>query len=572
MTAERLRPLSWLFGREHEIDALNRLDELRPILDAVGARVVLFVEDADRSAGAGFEPGHVERLLWKLRNVAGLTFVLAVDAKRSPYDLAKLCDHIELLPEVQPHDVAKMIVLLREHCRNDFQLVAPSLPEGSKDPLELDLSQHRLLVYVRERFDGSPHAAITRLLATPRRIKHVIRRVDRAWRALAGEADLNDLIVLCVLREGAPDVFQFLVANIDSARNQSDDFDKRPDEVKRRWESLVAETEQARLAKPLIDALGIRQLSTTISARKQGVQDDEPHDYFRRILDEDIDAADVRDQLVLADIADWLDCRSGAMVDKLFVGTEQEDDYVRVWEYFAAAIPNSRFREIIEPVVHRLVDQRDPRVRPPVLASLWRENNRRHDKEILGPDRLVSLIRHALRTNLALANDLYYFWTSTRYGPYANDDRVAARRGLAAAAREIYSDPRALIGALRADDESFLWSVRALVLPEDQDEPPSDRREFADWNWLGQSLMDGSVIAPDVVLPQLVRLLGDVRTQPRIRPPGMVREYRLEPARLDALFERRADAVVRRIAAVVESTDWALLEAAAQCRDRLRQS
>jgi hypothetical protein len=572
LTADALVPLSWLFGSEQEVDALNRLDDLGAILRTVRARVVLFIEDADRGAGAGFEPGHVERLLWRLRDVQGLTFVLAVDEKRSPYDLTKLCDHIELLPAVDQDDVARMIVLLREHCRSDFTVRAPSPGDGTKDPLDLDVAQPRMLAYMRERFSGSPRVAIARLLVTPRRIKHVIRRVDRAWRALAGEVDLNDLIVMSALREGAPDVFRFLVANIDSARNQSDEFDKRPDEVKRKWESLLAESDQARIAKPLADALGIRQISSAVATRKQSVQHDEPHDYFRRILEQEVDPADVRDQVVLKDIGEWLEGHASPMVDKLFDGTDQDEGYVRVWEYCAAEIPNPRVSDLVDTIVRRLVDRRDPRVRPPVLASLWRENNRRHDKEVLSTARLVSLIRHALSSNLALANDLYYFWTSTRYGPYVNDNRIEVRQGVASAARDIYADPRLLIGALRADDESFLFSIRGLVLPEDQDEPPSALREFTDWAWMAQPLIEAVAAAPEAVLPQLVRLVGEARSSPRLRPVGMMREYRLDFARLDALFGVDAETVVRQLANVESSGDWAVLEAVAQCRERLRRS
>jgi predicted component of type VI protein secretion system len=110
------------------------------------------------------------------------------------------------------------------------------------------------------------------------------------------------------------------------------------------------------------------------------------------------------------------------------------------------------------------------------------------------------------------------------------------------------------------------------VLPEDQDEPPSDLRELADWAWLAQPLIEASEVDPDAIFPQLVRLLGHARTHPRIRPPGMVREYRFDSARLDGLFGPLADAVVRLIADVSDSSDWAVLEAAAQCRERLQQT
>ena len=56
------------------------------------------------------------------------------------------------------------------------------------------------------------------------------------------------------------------------------------------------------------------------------------------------------------------------------------------------------------------------------------------------------------------------------------------------------------------------------------------------------------------------------------RRSAVFRVVRALPAIVEALFGGDADTVVRQIAAIGDSTDWAVLEAAAQCRERLRQS
>ena len=64
--AEPTGILSKALGIESGSDSIDELNRLTPILEALNARVVLIIEDAER-AGEGFETRHLERLLWALK-------------------------------------------------------------------------------------------------------------------------------------------------------------------------------------------------------------------------------------------------------------------------------------------------------------------------------------------------------------------------------------------------------------------------------------------------------------------------------------------------------------------------
>lgn len=119
MQAEPSGRLSRFFEPFHVVDPVATLGTVSPLLECLGARIVILLEDADRAAGTDFDPQHIERLLWSIRNIERLTFVVAATAQFE-IDFAKLCDHIEILPRIDPVDVTKNILELRNKSLSKF--------------------------------------------------------------------------------------------------------------------------------------------------------------------------------------------------------------------------------------------------------------------------------------------------------------------------------------------------------------------------------------------------------------------------------------------------------------------
>lgn len=562
LAPEKLRPLERFLGTDHEQDVLRRLRRLPAILELLNVRVVLFVEDADRAPGAGFDPTQLERLLWILKELRCITFVLAL-SRQATIDVTKLCDHIERLPRLGVERVRQTLRTLRTHCENDFHYIRPLAGRSASDPLELDSS---VMSYVRARIGRKgPVEAMAGLLPTPRHLKHLIRRVERTWRSLHGEVNINDLIILTALREGAPGVHDFLVWNIETAREEAQEFAQAPKLLHDQWKKRLAEDPESALASSLVDALQIRQLSESVSTAPQRVQSDEPNDYFRRMLSEELDQGTLRDQEVLREIYDWKRQRSPVMVQRLAAATERRDRYVDLWEYFSAEITNEELNELIGTLFEKYLARRAPDIQMPALMSCWRQRNRRHDRAIVPVERLQAMIRQALPVSLPMANDLYYFWASVHYGPFTGEDRTRVRLDVVAAAKQMYSDGQKLTEAVSvAHEESHLWAIRGLIQPRDQEEPASELQDLSEWQWLGPVLLDAVPQNPRLLLGQMARVVGEVNRL--LRTEGGLQEvYELRTDRVQALFaDRAAEALLALTTAPVVEADWILRAASIQ--------
>ena len=159
------------------------------------------------------------------------------------------------------------------------------------------------------------------------------------------------------------------------------------------------------------------------------------------------------------------------------------------------------------------------------------------------------MIATALPESLQLANDLYYFWTSTTYGPFRVDERVAVRQAMAERSRELFQDPRALIRAVRGDQEG--WALRGLVMPADQEEPRSTESDPADWSWMARPTSEAVRERPELMAKQLGHLLGDT---------GHTADYRLDWQRTEAFCGAELVGIMRSVAEL-SATDNFIVEA-----------
>jgi hypothetical protein len=73
-------PTGWiakLIGQAQEGDPVEQIGRLAPVLDALQARVILFLEDVERAEEAGFDTRHLQRFLWAIRGTDRVSYVLA---------------------------------------------------------------------------------------------------------------------------------------------------------------------------------------------------------------------------------------------------------------------------------------------------------------------------------------------------------------------------------------------------------------------------------------------------------------------------------------------------------------
>src|SRR5260221_6228120 len=85
------------------------------------------------------------------------------------------------------------------------------------------------------------------------------------------------------------------------------------------WKALIKKSPNGDAVQRLVDVLGVQKLVGRVIGRGsegvQGVANDGPTDYFRRMLAERLAAGEVRDQDVLRDVARWKQDRGGPMFE-----------------------------------------------------------------------------------------------------------------------------------------------------------------------------------------------------------------------------------------------------------------
>ena len=166
------------------------------------------------------------------------------------------------------------------------------------------------------------------------------------------------------------------------------------------------------------------------------------------------------------------------------------------------------------------------------------------------------MIATALPESLQLANDLYYFWTSTTHGPFTVDERVVVRQAMAEESRKVFRDPRALIRAVRGDQEG--WALRTLVMPADQEAPRSIESDPADWSWMARPASEALLERPELMAKQLGHLLND--TDHTVELDRVTTNYKLDWERTEAFCGAELVGILRSVADL-SATDNLIVEA-----------
>lgn len=550
-SAEPSGRLSAILAHENAGDSLEVLQELSGVLTPIGARVLLVVQDLER-AGSEFDTRHLQRLLWALRDVDGIQFLLLVDPEHAIADCPKLCDSIELVPPVEVEHVARLLKVAYDHWRTKFDDIDPHPDRRRDDKLRLDVAlAGDMAEYLRRTGRDTPLDALVALLDTPRALKHVLRRVDDSWNNLHGEAELADIIAVSALRHGAEPAYRFLLSNIDPARHEPDDMFPKTKEIKDEWASVLQEVPSPSAVQVLVDLLGVKQLTEngirSTQTSPQDVSESEPVDYFRRIVAEGLSPAELQDQTVLRDIDEWKNSRSGPLLERVAAATETDDEYVRVWEHFSIRHTEAELIELVDGLVSRL-KERDGRTAAADhrgLIGLWRRCNRRLQRN-QHAEWLRGLILGAIPVSLHLATGLYYYWTGN-HGIVDDARREDIRRSIVDKVRATFRSGSALAKVLTPREP---YMIGRLIT-----QTGADRRAeaFEEWkDYLPNLLLDGSRTDPDVIVPEIANLVGDEQSgivaAGNEYPPIFINRYAIDRARMTAVFGERVDEVLNVLA------------------------
>lgn len=536
-------------------DPLAQFQSLSGILKAVNARLVVVVEDLDRTSSSRFDRKEIAALLFRLKETDNVSFILAAGQSSSgDLDFSKICENIELVKEFEPEEIAAIIQAVRRHCLRDFKHVPTSSSESPWNRVASWFSAARDDIALGE--------AAARLLRTPRSIKQALAHTYRAWEKTYGEIDFDHLFATNILRHSAPEAFDFLLCRWtqlnNDPKNWGDDRKKLPEIQKRyqeEWERATKNVEWSpRAALGIIEFLlptSSEYLQSRTAFSNRTIQGVATKRYWERAVSQHVDATQVRDQAVIADMQEWQATKDPA--GKLLTGIIEGGDYVQVFDYFAPDFFRGLPQESLQLGNQVLVTLR---TRYGATASeVYTRDGfdvvRRLFSNVVPPESpagrywLENQIRLSVPVSLMLTSDLLGTWAVPSSLLTLPEERDELYRLTESLARESCSTGKSLLKVLHPtmhyDVARF---VRRLVHAE-HGTPPFTLDQLA---WFGNALVDALAVNSKCVAPKIAYLLSE-----QLRGPdhaGWIHQFKV--GRLFPLFGSNSRAVLEALKSYAE--------------------
>jgi hypothetical protein len=551
---------------QKESDPSIQLKRLEPILKATGLRLCLVVEDVDRGPSSTFDPSHVSAMLNRIREVANVSFILTTSVEsRNRIDFTKLCDHIEIIPKVDKDSVWRLLRLLHESCVNRFGDIDP-MPARTREETAGRLYGFGMSGFKIETPYRLLSHSIATLVDTPRKLKHVVRSTLRCWRKIHGQVDIDELVVMNILRACAPEAFDFLLHKIALLRLHKGDFignnqagvkNERLEAAAEDWRMVAEKATGWDTASALhLMSFLLPGVSESIANKKfheasrapQGVGKSGPVDYFRRIVSEGLDDEDLSDQEVLQMRLDWT--RGQSQPNILARKIYEDQKFCRLWKHFDQSNPTPRLLDLADQLFRIILDTEGAN------AAMTQENGasilhwrayQTLGREKANTEWMKQNILKAMQCSLGFVNDLYYFWASASYGIVPINDRDEARMFIVQHFKSILKTCTIQEFAnIIGDSDPKI--IKEMILPSwGDDVPKSILSEPSDWIGTGDYLIRVAELRPETIIPQIVLLIAKEARQVgfNFTEPQTAYQYKIDHELVKTMFAGSEERLMR---------------------------
>jgi hypothetical protein len=335
-------------------------------------------------------------------------------------------------------------------------------------------------------------------------LRHTLGRTYAAWQELCGEIDWHHLLAVNVLRFAAPECFSFLVRRWDrlrappssDARYGGDRIARIRQSVANDWQQTIQNVEwnptaASRVMDFILPAsegwLVENARGASAGNTPQGVQDER---YWRRALNEALDPIDVRDQVVIRDLRQWIEAPTAD--SEVIVQLCKSERYSDVWEDLAwrvLANDADRILLLAEQVLGRIRREQGAAASSDSqgFVAVWRFANRRVARRSENRLWLEARIAEAADASLELVNSLWhYFGASVQYSILTPEDTDAVRQAESRLLRERLVNAEALERVLHP---TYPYTLYQLVFdPGDHNRSASG--DIPAWTWMAPLLRD----------------------------------------------------------------------------------
>lgn len=521
-------------------DPKSILDRMRTILVAIDLRIVLWIEDLERFAGAeelqgeqsvlrdAERLGPVRALLYLLDRSPSISVLIADTRLETRFDVQKIARFVERPPRLDFPAVWRIIDCIRDRClTNHPESVIDSASKMCREDLVVGKS-----ALVREALSRDPDSepssveAIANLLASPRILKSCLRVVLETWENLFGEIDFDHVLAMTAIREARPSVFAVIDQHVHLFRTGfrlPDSREAKPEEhpVYRKF------VERFSSELPEGDWRSVRALTMFVFAsypygtfrtdyghsyvgRPQGLDVDQHSDNWQRYMSASRVRTGMSDQSAMKTIHAWQNEEENDLVECMFHG--QKGRTIRTFVRFFSGGDLCR---LFEQVALREARERTKAS----LADEWATGIEccremllvvRADAPTLSGS-LVRIFEEVVPRDLTLAYDVYCRFVHDLSGPSAGRFDEDKRDALLAVFHESLvrtfkpGRSEALKDALQGAPSGVLKyacvDLRPLGDQGDSDGP------FVGWGGLSTTILELGKTYPEVGIPQILGLV-----------------------------------------------------------------
>jgi thymidylate kinase len=509
-----------------EATPVQRLQSITPILKAIDAHLIIVIEDSDRAA-SDFDPAHLQAMLHDFRQVEHLSFILTVGST-ARIDYPKLAEQIITVSPVALSDAAFLLDRIRDYCRKEWRstdLIADTLNRPQSLLAETEAIRAAAQVFFwRIRW---PHA-VAELLNTPRQLKFVLSSILRSWKRLAGEVDLDELIIMTALRHAASPVFSFVLRRsydlrflrMQDANESADDKTQREREyaeLRSEWHQVVAESKaNSRALDVLLCNLFPKAFAITHpnssnqTNRVQSLHSPRGDAYLERIVAGSVPYKAVRDQTVLDA---FLKVARGEAFEAFATEFVNSREFAEIAIFFdkseAILVPQENRKRVTEVLIQTMSSlfpqERFESFAVHDLFSKWHGRINRGGVEF--PAWAITQITKFIPASLLHATEVY---SDLIHDDFVELEKEAIiRQAVVAAVRDRLS-VISMDEFAQSFPRDFPYTLDRLFHLDRQRKYPSEfLTDYSQWTWMKEMLLDAGERHPENIIPQLVHEFGD---------------------------------------------------------------
>ena len=573
-------------------ETLTKLDQL---LDKVGRKLVIYLEDCDRNHNQHQFYVEISTLFDRIGNLHNVSFVFSVGQMKEMEDvLAKITDHNEIVPKISQPESKLILANFLSLCKIDLSTTYSHLFSTLKDDMSFD---NDILFSI----------VLSKMIIYPRTFKQVFWHTFSTWEKLKNEISFDDLFLVMLLKTTRPEAYSFINDNINQLRTGfgfnpllSTDKTAFLEKIKQAWANNSGEileivdspprgksfaylSPSLKIVEYLFPKLNNLIGTTYLNKENQlnGISTSYPTDYWIRLHAGEIPQGEITDCETMA-VLEEIKKRK---YDNAFIKIEENAIWSdKIFQFGTDYFNNqSNVQDIIEKVIDRLIEK-NKLVDFKGNAFINRFNNFifenfDYDKNF---NWISNIIRKTIMVNVEFSNEFYFAWISNfndnlRRTGNMDQDKLhnsklieLANKRISIIKETFSNKPEILLNSLKkSDNNMYPYSNLVYLLLYPIGSIDWTDFKYSTWNFLIPVIMSAAKIDKDLIIPQIIELMFKISIRPF--PTNTIISVEQRNYAKELFGDKYTEALMQINKYDFKMEDKNLCEAFNQCREKTQE-